>query len=112
MAELTEVVGQMGDTQIMEMLNKICTVGVNNIVETTLTSIISIQHETSSQADALHLFAVKALANTQNKSMINPLHTECVQIKAIDKFPSNIIYSGSGLEFIRSTKLSVSSNLA
>lgn len=38
MAELTEIVRQIGDTQTTEMLNKICVVGVNNNVEITLMS--------------------------------------------------------------------------
>ena len=58
------------------------------------------------------MFAENAPADAQNKLMINQLNSECVLIKAIDKFPTNLVFSETDYEFIKNTKLSVTGNLA
>ena len=44
--------------------------------------------------------------------MINQLNSECVLIKAIDKFPTNLVFSENDYEFIKNATLSVTGNLA
>ena len=44
--------------------------------------------------------------------MINQLNSECVLIKAIDKFPVNLVFSETDYEFIKTAKVSVTGNLA
>ena len=55
MAELTEVMGQRGDTALIEMLKKIKVGDVDDAVESLLKSRIAIQ-KVSYQMDTLHLF--------------------------------------------------------
>ena len=112
MAELTEVIRQRGDTRLIEMLNKIGVEDVDDVVESLLKSRLAVQKEVSYPTEALHLFAENTPADEQNKFMINELNSECVLIKAIDKFPMNLVFSETDYEFIKNAKLSVTGNLA
>ena len=44
--------------------------------------------------------------------MIDQLYTEFVQVKGVDKLPSNLVYSAGDLEFIINVKLSITGNLS
>ena len=112
MAELAEVMRQKGDTRVIEMLNKIRVGDVDDAVQSLLISRLAVQKEVSYPIDTLHLFAENTSADAQNKFMINQLNSECVLVKAIDKFPVNLVFSETDYEFIKNTKLSVTGNLA
>ena len=58
------------------------------------------------------MFTENAPTDAQNKFMINQLNSECVLIKAIDKFLINSVFSETDYEFIKNAKLSVTGNLA
>ena len=60
----------------------------------------------------LHLLAENAPTDAQNKLMINQFDLECILINAIDKFPTNLVFSDSDYELKKNTKLSVTGNLA
>ena len=45
-------------------------------------------------------------------SMVSRTDSECVLIKAIDKFPTNLVFSETDYEFIKNAELSVTGNLA
>ena len=112
MAELTEVMRQRGDTRLTKMLNKFRVGDIDDAVESLLKSRLVVQKEISYPIDTLHLFAENTPADAQNKLMINQLNSECVLIKAIDKFPTNLVFLESDYEFIKNAKLSVTGNLA
>lgn len=44
--------------------------------------------------------------------MINQLNTECVDIKVIDKFLNNLVFSETDSELLKNANLSVTGNLA
>ena len=44
--------------------------------------------------------------------MINQLNSECVLIKATDKFPTNLVFSETDYKFVKNEKRSVTGNLA
>ena len=48
----------------------------------------------------------------KNTLMINQLNTECVDIKAIDKFLNNLVFSETDSELLKNANLSVTGNLA
>ena len=112
MAELTEFLRQMGDTRLIEMLNKIRVGDVDDAVESLLKSRLAVQKKISYPIDSLHLFAENAPADAQNKLMINQLNSECFLIKATDKFPTNLVFSETDYKFIKNEKRSVTGNLA
>ena len=58
------------------------------------------------------MFAETASVDVQNKLMINQLISGCVYIKAIGKFPTNLVFVETDYEFIKNAKLSVTGNLA
>ena len=58
------------------------------------------------------MFTENAPTDAQNKFMINQLNSECVLIKATDKFLINSVFSETDYEFIKNAKLSVTGNLA
>ena len=111
MTELTEVMRQRGDIRLTEMLNKIRVGDADDVVECLLKSRLAVQKEVSYPIDTLHFFAENTPADAQNKFMINELNSECVLIKAIDKFPINLVFSETDYEFIKNAKLSVTGNL-
>ena len=63
------------------------------VAESLLKSRLAVQEEIPYPIDTLHLFAENAPADAQNKFMINQLNTECILIKAIDKFLINLVLS-------------------
>ena len=76
-------------------MSKIRVGNIDDGVESLLMSRIDVQKEISYPIDTLHLLAENAPADAQNKLMINQFDLECVLIKAIDKFPSNSVFSDS-----------------
>ena len=98
MAELTEVMRQRGDIRLIEMLSKIRVGDVDDAVEYLLKSRIDVQKQISDPIDTLHLLAENAPADAQNKLMINQFDLECILINAIDKFPTNLVFSDSDYE--------------
>ena len=58
------------------------------------------------------MFPENTPADAQNKLTMNQLNSECVLIKAIDRFPTNLVFSETDYEFIKNAKLSVTGNLA
>ena len=48
----------------------------------------------------------------KNILMINQLNTECVDIKVIDKFLNNLVFSETDSELLKNANLSVTGNLA
>ena len=58
------------------------------------------------------MFPENAPADAQNKLKIKQLNWECVLIKAIDRFRTNLVFSETDYECIKNAKLSVTDNLA
>ena len=107
MGELTDITRQRGDTRLGTRAGD-----VDDAVEYLLRSRLAVQKEISYTINTLNLFAENAPADAQNKFMIDQLNTECVLIKAADKFPINLVFSETGFEFIKYVKFSVAGNLA
>ena len=93
------------------MLNKIRVGNVDDAVESLLKSRLAVQKEISYPIDNLHLLAENAPTDPNNKLMINQLNSECVLIKAIDKLPTNLVFSETDYESIKNAKLNVTGNL-
>ena len=107
MGELTDITRQRDDTRLGTRAGD-----VDDAVEYLLKSRLTVQKEISYTINTLNLFAENAPADAQNKFMIDQLNTECVLIKATDKFPINLVFSETGFEFIKDIKFSVAGNLA
>ena len=90
MFELTEVMHQRGDSQLIHLLNNVSTAKLNsrniNIIQSRI-----IQPEYANYPkDVLHIYAENANANSYNQAMLESIDNLIYYIKAIDNLLKNV----------------------
>ena len=83
MVELTEVMRQKGDSRLIHMLNKIRVGNKYDAMESLLKTRLAVKKK--------HIQLILCICLLK-KLMINHLNSECVLIKAIDKFPTKLVF--------------------
>ena len=88
-AELDEVMRQKGDTDLIDMLNKVRTGDLDNESEILIMSRFISKNDHSFPVEALHIFAENKPAQRHNDYMLNHLDHSLFKIAAIDEMPQN-----------------------
>ena len=87
--ELDEVMRQKGDTDLIDMLNKVRTGDLDNESEMLIMSRFISKNDHSFPVEALHIFAENKPAQRHNDYMLNHLDHSLFKIAAIDEMPHN-----------------------
>ena len=104
MVELTEVMRQRGDHNLIRVLNKIREGNIDEDVEHTLKARFL---ETKSYPEhAVHMFAENKPVKKDNETQLSNLDSQLVLIEAIDKLTENINVSDSQIDAIKLRKIS------
>ena len=110
MAELTEVMRQRDDYQLINILNKIREGQIDEDVELTLKS--RFFNKLSYPENAVHIFAENKPVEQHNEIQLVKIASELVRIQAIDETPRHIKHTESQIEAIKQRKISETGNLA
>ena len=110
MAELTEVMRQRDDYQLINILNKIREGQIDEDVELTLKS--RFFNKLSYPENAVHIFAENKPVEQHNEIQLYKIANELVRIQSIDETPRHITLAESQIEAIKQRKISETGNLA
>ena len=111
MAELTEIMRQVGDNTLIEVLNKIRVGNIDDFADNVLASRVFSTESDSFPSNTLCIYAENEPANLHNKEMLSKVDSSLVLIKAVDVFPKNFTYSEKELEYLRTAKPRDTGNL-
>ena len=109
MVELTEVMAQSDDFELISLLNKIRGGKIDDHVENTLNSYIL--KEKSFPQHVVHIFAEKKTAKEHNKTYSNTFGIQLILIDAIDDISKDVVLSQSQIDAIKQRKMSETGNL-
>ena len=90
MIQLTEVMCQHGDPQLIHLLNNVRTANLNSHKIYMIHSRIIQPEDANNPKDALHIYAENANANSYNQAMLESIDIPIYYIKAIDNLPKNV----------------------
>ena len=90
MFELTEVTHQRGDSQLIDLLNNVCTANLNSYNINLIQSRIIQSEDTNYPKDAFHIYAENANGNSCNQAMLKSTGNPVYFIKVIDNSPKNV----------------------
>ena len=90
LAELHEVMRQRGDSDLIDLLNKVCTGTVEKHEENVLKSRFMLPSDSSYPTDALHIFAENKPCQEHNNNMLTSNNNVLQSIPAIDLLPKNV----------------------
>ena len=90
LAELCEVMRQRGDSNLIDLLNKVRTASLEKNDEIILRSRFLSQNDDSYPTDALHIFAENKPCQEHNRTMLNSNGNFVCTIPAIDVLPKNV----------------------
>ena len=90
MFELTEVMHQRGDPQLIHLLNNVHTATLNLHNINMIHSRIIQSEDANCPKDALHIYAENANANSYSQAMLESIDNLIYYIKAIDNLPKNV----------------------
>ena len=109
MAEMTEVMRQRDDYQIINILHKIWEGQIDEDVELTLK--LRFFKKLSYPENAVHIFAEKKPVEQHNEIKLDKIASELVRIHAIDKTQKHIKLTESQIEPIIQSKIREAGNL-
>ena len=109
MAEMTEVMRQRDDYQIINIFNKIWEGKIDEDVELTLK--LRFFKKLSYPENAVHIFAEKKPVEQHNEIKLDKIASELVRIQAIDKTQKHIKLTESQIEPIIQRKIRETGNL-
>ena len=87
--ELHEIMRQRGDSDLIDLLNKVRTASLEECDETILKSRFESQNDDNYPCDALHIFAENKPCQEHNSNMLKSNNVLC-SIPAIDTLPKNV----------------------
>ena len=90
LAEMCEVMRQRGDSNLIDLLNKVRTASLEENDEIILRSRFLSQNDDSYPTDALHIFAENKPCQERNRTMLNSNGNFLCTIPAIDVLPKNV----------------------
>ena len=90
LAELHEVMRQRGDSDLIDLLNKVRTGTVEKHEENVLKSRFILPSDSSYPTDALHIFAENKPCQEHNNNMLTSNNNVLQSIPAIDLLPKNV----------------------
>ena len=89
-AELLEVMRQRGDTDLIDLLNKVRTSSLEEVDEKLLKSHFIKLNDDNYPHDALHIFAENKPCQEHNRNMLNSNQNSLRSISAIDDLPKKV----------------------
>ena len=89
-AELHEVMRQRGDSELIDLLNKVRTATLDENDEILLKSRFIMETDVNYPIDALHIFAENLPCRAHNSKMLDANENELCSVCAIDDLPKNI----------------------
>ena len=90
LAELHEIMRQRGDSDLIDLLNKVRTASLEECDETILKSRFVSQNDDNYPCDALHIFAENKPCQEHNSNMLKSNENVLCSIPAIDALPKNV----------------------
>ncbi|XP_057310034.1 uncharacterized protein LOC130648031 [Hydractinia symbiolongicarpus] len=90
LAELTEVMRQRGDSQLIDLLNKVRLANLDDCDIKLLKSRVISSADSEYPYDALHIFAENGPARAHNELMLDSVSGNCFTLQSIDQLPKNI----------------------
>ena len=88
--EFTEIMGQRGDSQLIDLLNNVRIAGINATDIELLQSKVIKPGSANYPIDALHIFAENSSSNEHNLKMLQSVDGNLHVVPAIDILPKNI----------------------
>ena len=89
-SELHEVMRQRGDSELIDLLNKVRTASLDESDEILLKSRFITENDTNYPFDALHIFAENSPCQAHNSKKLNANGNKLYSIHAKDEVPKNI----------------------
>ena len=86
--ELTEIMRQQGQNEMINMLNNIRAGNIDEHTENLIKARFVHKNDPSYPDDAVHIFAENAPVNEHNENMLRRLNDTLVYINAIDEIPT------------------------
>ena len=89
MFELTEVMSQRGDSEVIDLLNNVRAENLNSRNINMIQSRIIQPEDANYHKDTLHIYAENAIANSYIQAMLESIDNQVYYIKTIDNLPKN-----------------------